>query len=369
MRVSASLCSSGVRHYTVRTYVVASAHDRNESGYAVSVHPDRAYVGVCLFMRQQDVYLGSVRCYCLQKFWKASVCVRACHDVDSLKKLVLEPLRHTSYDADHDAVPLALLQLELVDPAPYPLLGIVAYRTCVCKDHRCLLDVVGERISCILEDGKDDFAVVHVHLTSVCLYVDLRSRRVCYRSNAVHDAKIGFFDEYRYLCEDVKLIFVRNRLYKLLIIILSAFVLTFTGCKNVRNVEITSVKVEAIAPQGLTGMNVFLAVGVDNPAFQVGFEDVKGVLKHSGKVLGRLSMDPFTVQGKSAEIYHLKALLTLGEDATLKDLLKLMDTAVLNECMIDVSLKARLKNSVAAPIEIKDIPLKKLLNSTGNEKN
>ena len=162
---------------------------------------------------------------------------------------------------------------------------------------------------------------------------------------------------------------MRNRLYKLLIIILSAFVLTFTGCKNVRNVEITSVKVEAIAPQGLTGMNIFLAVGVDNPAFQVGFEDVKGVLKHSGKVLGRLSMDPFTVQGKSAEIYHLKALLTLGEDATLKDLLKLMDAAVLNECMIDVSLKARLKNSVAAPIEIKDIPLKKLLNSTGNEKN
>ena len=41
---------------------------------------------------------------------------------------------------------------------------------------------------------------------------------------------------------------------------------------------------------------------------------------------------------------------------------------MLNECMIDISLKARLKNGVAAPIEIKDIPLKKLLNSTGNEK-
>jgi hypothetical protein len=146
-------------------------------------------------------------------------------------------------------------------------------------------------------------------------------------------------------------------------------VLSFSGCKNVKNVEITSVKIEAIAPQGLTGMNVFLAVGIDNPAFQVGFEDLKGALTHSGKVLGRLAMDPFIVYGKSAEIYHLKALLTIGEDATLRDLLKLTDMTMLNECMINISLKARLKNGVAAPIEIKDIPLKKLLNSTGNEKN
>lgn len=162
---------------------------------------------------------------------------------------------------------------------------------------------------------------------------------------------------------------MRNKSYKLLIIILSAFVLSLSGCKNVRNVEISSVKVEAIAPQGLTGMNVFLAVGIDNPAFQVGFEDIKGALTHSGKVLGRLAMDPFTVHGKSAEIYHLKALLTIGEDATLRDILKLTDMAMLNECMIDISLKARLKNGVAAPIDIKNIPLKKLLNSTGNEKN
>lgn len=183
------------------------------------------------------------------------------------------------------------------------------------------------------------------------------------------NTKIGFFDEYRYLCEDVKLQIMKNKAYKLLIITLSAFVLSFTGCKKVREVQVTSVKVEAIAPQGLTGMNVYLAVGVDNPAFQVGLEDICGALKHSGKVLGRLSMDPFVVQARSAEIYHLKALLTIGEDATLRDLMRLMDMAVLNECMVDVSLKVRLKSGVAALVEIKEIPLKKLLNRTSNEKN
>ena len=80
-------------------------------------------------------------------------------------------------------------------------------------------------------------------------------------------------------------------------------------------------------------------------------------------------MDPFVVQARSAETYHLKALLTLGEDATLKDLLMLTDAARLNECMVDVSLKARLKNGVTAPVEIRNIPLKKLLASASNEKN
>ena len=162
---------------------------------------------------------------------------------------------------------------------------------------------------------------------------------------------------------------VRNVTYKLLIVTLFLSVMHLTGCKKIREVEVTSVKVEALAPQGLTGMNVFLAVGIDNPAFQVGFEDIQGALTHSGKVLGRLAMDPFVVQARSAETYHLKALLTLGEDATLKDLLMLTDAARLNECMVDVSLKARLKNGVTAPVEIRNIPLKKLLASTSNEKN
>ena len=152
-----------------------------------------------------------------------------------------------------------------------------------------------------------------------------------------------------------------------MLVVLSAMLLALGGCKKIKEISVTSVKVEAIAPQGLQGINVFLAVGIDNPAMQISLENIHGALKHSGKVLGRVSMDPFTVQARSAEIYHLRGLVTLGEEATLRDLMMLMDAARLNECMVDVSLKARLKNGVAAPINVKDIPLKKLLDSTGNE--
>ena len=174
-------------------------------------------------------------------------------------------------------------------------------------------------------------------------------------------AKIGFFDEYRYLCEYVNVSKVRNLAHKFMLVLLALMVLTSTGCKKIKDIKVTSVDVEAIAPQGLTGVNVYLAVGIDNPAMQISFEDIKGALKHSGKVIGRVAMDPFVLQARSAEIYHLKAFLTLGEDATLRDLLLLTNVERLNECVVDVSATPRLKGGLGAPVTIKDIPLKKLL--------
>lgn len=188
------------------------------------------------------------------------------------------------------------------------------------------------------------------------------------RGECIPDAKIGFLNEYRYLCEDVKTIIVKRPLHKLRLLLLCVLTLALGGCRKVKDISVTSVKIEAVAPEGLSGINVFIAVGIDNPAFQIGLEDISGALKHSGKVLGRVSVDPFVVQARSAEIYHLRAFVTLGEDATLMSLMKLTDMKYLNECMIDVSVTPRLKSGLGAPVRLKDIPLKKLLENSGNEK-
>jgi len=156
---------------------------------------------------------------------------------------------------------------------------------------------------------------------------------------------------------------VEKIIHKLLIVMLSLTAVFMTSCNKVKDITVTSVNVESIAPQGLRGIDVHLAVGVDNPAFQVGLEDIAGALKHSGKVIGRMTVDPFVLWARSAEIYHLRAFVTMGEDATLRDLLMLADTRHLNECMIDVSVKVRLKNGTLVPLKIRDIPLKKLLES------
>lgn len=153
-----------------------------------------------------------------------------------------------------------------------------------------------------------------------------------------------------------------------MILVVSVMALALAGCGKVKDITVTSLQLESIAPQGLKGIDVYMAVGIDNPAFQIGLEDIHGSLKHSGKVLGRVTMDPMVLQRKSAEIYHVKAFLSLGEDARLRDLLMFTNIEKLYECTVDVSATPRLKSGLGTPITLKDIPLKKLLEDDENEK-
>ena len=157
---------------------------------------------------------------------------------------------------------------------------------------------------------------------------------------------------------------MKNLLKRVILIAVSAMALCLTGCKdiqNIKNIKVTSVAVETISPNGLRGMTVGLAVGVDNPSFNVDLSEINGALKLSGKVLGRVTMDPFTLHGKSAEIYHLRAVVTIEQGVTLSELAALLDMETLNQCMVDVSARATLKNGLSKVLNFNDIPVKDLL--------
>lgn len=157
---------------------------------------------------------------------------------------------------------------------------------------------------------------------------------------------------------------MKNLLKRVILIVVSAMALCLAGCKdiqNIKNIKVTSVAVETVSPNGLRGMTVWLAVGVDNPSFHVDLSEINGALKLSGKVLGRVTMDPFTLHGKSAEIYHLKAAVTIEPGVTLSELAALLDMKTLNQCMVDVSARATLKNGLSKVLNFNDIPVKDLL--------
>ena len=157
---------------------------------------------------------------------------------------------------------------------------------------------------------------------------------------------------------------MKNLLKRVILIAVSAMTLCLTGCKdiqNIKNIKVTSVAVETVSPNGLRGMTVGLAVGVDNPSFHVDLSEINGALKLSGKVLGRVTMDPFTLHGKSAEIYHLRAVVTIEQGVTLSELAALLDMETLNQCMVDVSARATLKNGLSKVLNFNDIPVKDLL--------
>lgn len=138
------------------------------------------------------------------------------------------------------------------------------------------------------------------------------------------------------------------------------------GCadiKKLEDLEVVSVKVENVIPNGLRGVGLVLSVEVDNPGAELSLSEISALLEHSGKVLGRVAVDPFTLLGKTTDTYRLEADLTLGEDATILDLGRLLDKKTLENALVDVSAKVRIKKSPAKRIELNDIPLKKLIDA------
>lgn len=150
---------------------------------------------------------------------------------------------------------------------------------------------------------------------------------------------------------------MRRYLPALLVVLL----LSLTGCNKVRQINVTSLDIESVSMHGFRGATLFIAVGIDNPAMQIGLSDISGCLKSSGRVLGRLGMEPFTLVAKSAEIYHLKAEVSIEQGTGLRELAALMDKQALLECTVDVSVKATLKGGVFKTLKFKDIPVEKLL--------
>ena len=154
-----------------------------------------------------------------------------------------------------------------------------------------------------------------------------------------------------------------------IVLALLVTVLCLAGCKGVKDIRITSVSIESISVRGFRGLDLSLFVGVDNPARQVQISEIDGSLVHSGKVIGKLAMDPFTLAAKTSQTYALKAKVSLAQGAGFKDLMMLTDQQELNNCTVDLNAKAKYGKNAAVPIRLKDIPLKELLERFGNEKN
>ena len=106
---------------------------------------------------------------------QAPVGVRPGHDIDlaRLQKSFSQALGHAAEDAHDHVRPRLAVHVELLDPAPDPLLGIVAHGAGVGHNHVGLADVFRPGVTLFPEDGEDHLGVRHVHLAAVCLDIDL----------------------------------------------------------------------------------------------------------------------------------------------------------------------------------------------------
>ena len=89
--------------------------------------------------------------------------------------------------------------------------------------------------------------------------------------------------------------------------------------------------------------------------------DVEVFVKHSGKVLGKVTVDPFIMKARSVEQYELKARMVLDEKVTIYDVLMLLNNDFIANCAVDMTAKGTLRVGLSKTIKKNDVPLKKLI--------
>lgn len=152
---------------------------------------------------------------------------------------------------------------------------------------------------------------------------------------------------------------------KSIILILSAL-LVLSGCadiKRLKDIEVNSLNVENIKPRGLRGATFTLLVEVDNPGAQLSLSEISADVEHSGKVLGKVAVDPFILQGKAVDTYRLDAEVSLADGANVFDLGKFLDKDALEKMTVDVSADVRIGKGKTRTMKFDDIPLKKLIDA------
>lgn len=149
--------------------------------------------------------------------------------------------------------------------------------------------------------------------------------------------------------------------------VLMLVLMTFTGCKKYTEVKVVSVKVESVNMKGLRAGEAVVTVRVDNPAGKMTLEELNGVVKHSGKVLGNIALDPVTLKPRQADDYSVNVRFELDKGVGVMYMLTFTDIRKLKECTIDLSARGKAAG-VRVKREYKDIPVKNLLEEYYNEK-
>ena len=147
--------------------------------------------------------------------------------------------------------------------------------------------------------------------------------------------------------------------FSTLFVIVCLMLSVLTGCNQKRQIEITGGNIESVSMSGMRTVNLGMMVSINNPYGKLEIREADGVLMHFGKVIGKMTLDPFVVNRKTEEEYHVKANFTLDETMGLRQIMQFMNVNVLNECTVDIHVKARL-GGVQVRKRYKDIPMKEL---------
>jgi hypothetical protein len=148
---------------------------------------------------------------------------------------------------------------------------------------------------------------------------------------------------------------------RLAALLLAVMLVCFTGCNKFNKIKVNEVQIEKITPHGLRSIDIDLDVEVDNPAPWLKISDVEVVVRYCGKVLGKVTVDPFVLKARTVESYDIKARMALDQSVSLYEALMFLSKDFAQNCILDMTAKGSLRGGLSKTITEKDVPLKKLM--------
>ena len=145
-----------------------------------------------------------------------------------------------------------------------------------------------------------------------------------------------------------------------LLLLLAAFVLT--GCvSKYKKIKVSSFEVESVVPSSLRSANVVVAVGINNPAPAFQVRDIEATVKQNGNVMGLVTGEPVSVDGKCERVYRIPLQAQLAEGVGLMQLLATYKSFNPEEFTIDLHARANVAGKIGKDIDYKDVPLTKFM--------
>ena len=152
-------------------------------------------------------------------------------------------------------------------------------------------------------------------------------------------------------------------------ILVSAVAMTLlTGCSAVRKaaenrlreIKLTSFKVDRITPRGLRALDATFYVGIYNPSVKITLEDVNVRLFHRDREIGVLVLDPFTIDRREERVYLLSASAELSSAGSLLEVIGALGGGSADDFTVSVTA---LGKGAGIRREIsREMPLKELIN-------
>ena len=118
---------------------------------------------------------------------------------------------------------------------------------------------------------------------------------------------------------------MKKSFHRILTLALVCALLALTGCSAVKKaavnrlkeIKVTSFKVDRIVPEGLRSLDASFYVGINNPTIKLELSNVLVRIIHGETELGTFTLDPFTIEGHTERIYLLSGRASLPSSSSL----------------------------------------------------